>query len=80
MLIAVFVPITFLEGDLGRLFTEFALTIAAAVAFSALLALTLTPMMASKLLSAKPPSGPMAFLPGLIDAIFNRLRDGYAWC
>jgi multidrug efflux pump len=78
VLIAVFVPITFLEGDLGRLFTEFALTIAAAVAFSALLALTLTPMMASKLLSAKPPSGPMAFLPGLIDAIFNRLRDGYA--
>ena len=33
VLIAVFVPITFLEGDLGRLFTEFALTIAAAVAF-----------------------------------------------
>ena len=78
VLIAVFVPITFLEGDLGRLFTEFALAIAAAVGFSALLALTLTPMMASKLLTSKPPSGPLAFLPGLIDAAFRKLRDGYA--
>ncbi|HRX74858.1 MAG TPA: efflux RND transporter permease subunit, partial [Hyphomonas sp.] len=78
VLIAVFVPITFLEGDLGRLFTEFALAIAAAVGFSALLALTLTPMMASKLLTAKKSRlGPLNFLPWLIDAAFKRLRDGY---
>ncbi|NHN38036.1 efflux RND transporter permease subunit [Pseudomaricurvus alcaniphilus] len=50
VLIAVFVPITFLEGDLGRLFTEFAITIAAAVSFSSLVALTLCPMLASKIL------------------------------
>lgn len=50
VLIAVFVPITFLEGENGRLFTEFALTIAAAVGFSSLVALTLSPMLASKLL------------------------------
>ncbi len=50
VLIAVFVPITFLEGDIGRLFTEFSLTIAAAVSFSSLVALTLSPMLASKLL------------------------------
>ncbi len=50
VLIAVFVPITFLQGDIGRLFTEFALTIAAAVAFSSVVALTLSPMLASKLL------------------------------
>jgi len=50
VLIAVFIPITFLEGDVGRLFREFALTIAAAVLFSSLLALTLTPMLASKLI------------------------------
>ena len=78
VLIAVFVPITFLEGDLGRLFTEFALAIAAAVSFSAVLALTLTPMMASKLLTSKPPRGPLAFLPGLMDSAFKRLRGGYA--
>ncbi|MEQ5802620.1 efflux RND transporter permease subunit [Halomonas sp. H10-9-1] len=50
VLIAVFVPLSFLEGDIGRLFSEFALTLAAAVAISSLLALTLTPMMASKIL------------------------------
>lgn len=52
VLIAVFVPITFLEGDIGRLFTEFALTIAAAVAFSSVVALTLVPVLASKLLKS----------------------------
>jgi multidrug efflux pump len=45
----VFVPISFLPGDVGRLFREFGLTLAAAVLFSALVALTLTPMLASKL-------------------------------
>lgn len=50
VLVAVFVPITFLEGDIGRLFTEFSLTIAAAVVFSSLVALTLSPMLASVLL------------------------------
>lgn len=53
VLIAVFVPITFLEGDIGRLFTEFALTIAAAVSFSSLVALTLSPVIASKILKQK---------------------------
>ena len=52
VLISVFVPITFLEGDIGRLFTEFALTISAAVAFSSLVALTLSPMLASKMLKS----------------------------
>ncbi len=48
-LVAVFVPISFLPGDIGRLFREFGFTLAGAVVFSALVALTLTPMMASKL-------------------------------
>ena len=43
VLIAVFVPIAFLEGDIGRLFSEFALTMAAAVVFSSFVALTLAP-------------------------------------
>lgn len=50
VLIAVFVPLVFLEGNIGRLFTEFALAIAAAVAFSSFTALTLSPMLASKIL------------------------------
>ncbi|MBS9405247.1 efflux RND transporter permease subunit [Halomonas sp. TRM85114] len=52
VLIAVFVPLSLLQGDIGRLFSEFALTLAAAVAISTLLALTLTPMMASKILKS----------------------------
>jgi multidrug efflux pump len=52
-LVAVFVPISFLPGDIGRLFREFGLSVAAAVLFSSLIALTLTPMMASKLPSAE---------------------------
>ncbi|MEM9422729.1 MAG: efflux RND transporter permease subunit, partial [Pseudomonadota bacterium] len=79
VLIAVFVPITFLEGDVGRLFTEFALTMAAAVAFSSLLALTLTPMMASKLLSNKETSGWTSAIPNFVDKLFVRLRNGYGW-
>lgn len=51
-LIAVFMPITYLEGDLGRLFSEFAVTISGAVAFSGVVALTLSPMLASKFLKA----------------------------
>ncbi len=47
---AVFVPVTFLKGDLGRLFTEFSVTLIAAVCFSTFVALTLCPMLASKVL------------------------------
>lgn len=50
VLVAVFVPIAFLEGDIGRLFAEFGLTMAAAVVISSIVALTLAPALASKLL------------------------------
>ncbi|MBC7982756.1 MAG: efflux RND transporter permease subunit [Candidatus Obscuribacterales bacterium] len=49
VLVAVFLPISFMQGNLGRLFGEFGITIAAAVAFSAIVALTMVPMMSSKL-------------------------------
>lgn len=52
VLIAVFVPLSFMGGNTGRLFTEFGLALAASVLFSGLIALTLTPMMCSKLLKA----------------------------
>ncbi|NNF47638.1 MAG: efflux RND transporter permease subunit [Desulfofustis sp.] len=54
VLISVFVPIAFLQGDVGRLFSEFALTMAAAVCFSSVVALSLSPMLASILLKPKP--------------------------
>ncbi|MCL4136562.1 UNVERIFIED_CONTAM: hypothetical protein GTU68_066627 [Idotea baltica] len=75
VLIAVFVPIIFLEGDIGQLFTEFALTIAAAVGFSSLVALTLCPMLASKMLKNKE-SQPTRFI-ALIDGVVGSARRAY---
>ncbi|AMN47854.1 multidrug transporter AcrB [Steroidobacter denitrificans] len=49
VLIAVFLPISFIPGNVGRLFGEFGITIAAAVAFSALVSLTLVPMLCSRI-------------------------------
>ena len=49
-LVAVFMPVIFLEGLTGRLFREFGLTLAGAVVISSFVALTLTPMLSSKLL------------------------------
>jgi HAE1 family hydrophobic/amphiphilic exporter-1 len=51
-LAAVFIPILFMGGILGRLFHEFAITIGAAVLFSGFVSLTLTPAMASRILRA----------------------------
>ncbi|MEE4379458.1 MAG: efflux RND transporter permease subunit [Candidatus Competibacteraceae bacterium] len=53
VLLAVFVPLLFLAGDVGRLFTEFAVILGAAVAFSSLVALSLGAMLSSKLIDAE---------------------------
>lgn len=79
VLIAVFVPITFLQGDVGRLFREFALTIASAVLFSSLLALTLTPMLASKLIKMQNKKGVLARIPQAVDKGFGKITKGYGW-
>ena len=78
VLVAVFVPITFLKGDVGRLFTEFAVTITAAVCFSSLVALTLCPMLASKIL--RPPSTKNSITRRILRSFHNgikRSRDAY---
>ncbi|OZB14922.1 MAG: multidrug transporter AcrB, partial [Hyphomonas sp. 34-62-18] len=80
VLMAVFIPITLMEGNTGRLFTEFAVTIAAAVGFSSFIALTLSPMLASKILKphSESRSGPLAgFIQG-IDTTLDKIRDGYS--
>lgn len=73
VLVAVFLPITFLEGDLGRLFSEFAITMAAAVCFSTFVAVTLCPMLASKLLRKEEKSS----FHTKVDNIFDRFSSGY---
>jgi len=50
VLVVTFVPIVFMDGSVGRLFSEYAMTLAGAVIFSSLIALTLSPMMGSRLL------------------------------
>jgi multidrug efflux pump len=74
VLIAVFVPLSFIEGDIGRLFREFGITLAAAVMFSSLVALTLTPMLCSKMLKRRSlGSG----LTRRVDEAFRRFAAAY---
>ncbi len=74
VLIAVFVPLAFLDGNIGQLFTEFALAIAAAVAFSSVAALTLTPMLSSKLLRK---NENRSVVGRTADRIFGWVEAGY---
>ena len=56
-LVAVFIPVSLMSGNTGRLFSEFGVSVAAAVVFSGFVALSLTPMMCSKFLKAKEDEG-----------------------
>jgi len=74
VLIAVFVPISFMDGNTGRLFSEFGLALAASVCFSGLVALTLTPMMCSKLLRSHHGGGRFY---GATERVFHGMNSGY---
>ena len=74
VLVAVYVPIGFQKGLTGALFTEFAFTLAGAVTVSAIIALTLSPMMCSRFFSSEQESGRFV---QLIDRVFDRVRKGY---
>ncbi|NVJ26388.1 multidrug efflux RND transporter permease subunit [Myxococcus sp. AM011] len=75
-LIAVFIPLLLMQGIVGRLFREFAVTLSVAILVSLLVSLTVTPVMCSWLLKARSPRAKSSsrFNPRL----FERLRDGYA--
>ncbi|MBE0366272.1 efflux RND transporter permease subunit [Pseudoalteromonas aurantia] len=74
VLISVFVPLVFMDGRIGALFTEFAMAVSAAVLFSSITALTLAPALSSKIL--KPTSSNNRFSQWM-DAQFSRLERGY---
>ncbi|MEN8823394.1 MAG: efflux RND transporter permease subunit, partial [Glaciecola sp.] len=74
VLISVFVPLVFLEGNIGSLFTEFALAIAAAVAFSSFTALTLSPMLSSYLLTKRSRSSGFG---SWVEGAFKRVEGAY---
>lgn len=74
VLLAVFAPLMTLPGYIGRLFVELAVAIASAVAFSAVLALSLSPMLASKLLRPAKGGG---WLAQRVDAAMEAVRVSY---
>jgi multidrug efflux pump len=73
-LIAVFFPIVFLQGITGRLFREFAIVMAGAVGISAFLALSLTPMVSTKMLRHETKH---SWFYRKTDKFFNNLNDWY---
>jgi multidrug efflux pump len=79
VLVAVYVPIGFQGGLTGALFTEFAFTLVGAVTVSAIIALTLSPMMCSRLLKPHVADGRgwQERFVAFIDRRFERLRNGY---
>jgi HAE1 family hydrophobic/amphiphilic exporter-1 len=74
-LAAVFIPILFMGGILGRLFREFAVTITTAIVISGIVSVTLTPMLCSRFL--KVVHSKVGFA-GLMDRAFDALQRGYA--
>jgi multidrug efflux pump len=79
VLIAVYVPIGFLGGLTGALFTEFAFSLVGAVTISAVIALTLSPMMCSRMLKPHDPAGRgwEAHLVIWLDRVFESLHQRY---
>src|SRR4051812_6768452 len=75
-LAAVFIPILFMSGILGRLFREFAVTITAAILVSGLVSITLTPMLCSRFLRVVHTKRGLA---GLLDRAFDAVFGGYKW-
>jgi multidrug efflux pump len=74
VLIAVYAPIGFQKGLTGALFTEFAFTLAGAVTVSAIIALTLSPVMCARFFRSEQESGRFV---QFIDHQFERVRHGY---
>jgi multidrug efflux pump len=75
-LVAAFIPILFLGGLIGRLFREFAVTLAAAVFVSLIVSLIATPMMASQLLRART-GAPTTGFAARAERLFEAMKDGY---
>jgi multidrug efflux pump len=73
--VAVFLPVIFLQGLTGRLFREFGLVVASSVAISAFVSLTLTPMMSAKILKRR---ATQPWLYRVTEPFFNKLTEFYS--
>jgi HAE1 family hydrophobic/amphiphilic exporter-1 len=78
-LVAVFIPIFFMPGVIGLLFHEFAVIVGLSILVSAVVSLTLVPMLASRLLSGHghDPSEEKSFIGRHFEAGFTKVRNGY---
>ena len=77
-LVAVFVPVAFQSGQTGRLFFEFGITLAVSVLVSAFVALTLTPMMCSRLLKSHGAVGQRGWFYERTEIVFQKLNNAFA--
>jgi multidrug efflux pump len=76
-LIAAFIPLLFMGGIVGRMFREFSVTLAFAIAISTLVSLSVTPMICAYFVKA-PPSKTATALDRVVEAILSRMIRGYA--
>ncbi|SDM53469.1 efflux RND transporter permease subunit [Polaromonas sp. JS666] len=76
-LVAVFIPLLFMGGQIGRLFREFAVTLSAAVLISLLISLTTTPMMCAWLLKPDAHSTPPGRIARWFESAFKRVHRSY---
>jgi multidrug efflux pump len=79
-LVAVFIPLLFMGGQVGRLFREFAVTLSVAVMISLVLSLTTTPMMCAWLLKPEGEKRPMGWLARMSERGFARVLRMYEVC
>jgi multidrug efflux pump len=77
-LVAVFIPLIFMGGILGRLFHEFAMTLTMAIAVSAVVSLTLTPMICGRYMTVTEPKGGHGRLWRVIDRALRSVERFYA--
>lgn len=75
-IMAVFIPVAFMKGIIGRFFFQFGLSVALAVLISVLISLTLTPMLCSRLLRHDPKHGPIF---RALESAFRSLEKVYSW-
>src|SRR6266576_33798 len=76
-LAAVFFPLVFMSGLVGRIFREFAITIVVAIIASGLVSLTLTPLMCARLLSARGAGSKRTWMERVIGGVERRILNGY---
>jgi len=76
-LVAVFIPVAFLTGSVGRLFREFGITLAVAVMLSSFVALTLTPVLCSRILKKVDREKPRSWAERSFDTFFDWLGRTY---